>query len=172
VLTQRPQRSGVLAEGARGQAASPSTERHPGGTLIVTLLLSGAALDITRCGLLVMTHRQLTLAVWLIVAGTAAAVVSVIAARAYRAGRRWAALLALLIGLASGPQASSSGFGAPFTIPDVATATLGVALGVAILATAGRARGGRWAVSPCARSSARAGPRCPAPPNASSPPAS
>jgi hypothetical protein len=165
MLTRRRQRSGVLAEGACGRAASPGMEQRPAGRLIVTLLISAAALDITRCGLTVVSHRHLAPAVWLIAAGTAAAVVSVIAARGYRAGRRWAALLALLIGLASGPQASSSGFGAPFTIPDVATAVLGVALGVAILATAGGAQGGPSPVSPCAKYWGARRPPGPAPPH-------
>jgi hypothetical protein len=62
----------------------------------------------------------------------------VTAARGYRAGQRWAAWAALLIGVASAPQASASGFHDPYTIPDVATAALGVLLTVAILATAGR----------------------------------
>jgi hypothetical protein len=44
----------------------------------------------------------------------------------------------MLIAVASAPQASVSGFHNPYTIPDVATAALGVLLTVAILATAGR----------------------------------
>jgi hypothetical protein len=44
----------------------------------------------------------------------------------------------LLIGAASAPQAAASGFHAPYTIPDTATAVLGVLLAVAVLATAGR----------------------------------
>jgi hypothetical protein len=160
MLRPSGQRPRVLAAGAPGPAASSGTEKRAGGTLIVTLLLSAAALDITRCGLVIMTYRHLEPAGALIAAGAAAAVLSVSAARGYRAGRRWAATVALLIGLASGPQASSSGFGAPFTIPDVATAALGVVLGVAILATAGGSSRAPRTGSPRAKSSARAGPRC------------
>jgi len=47
----------------------------------------------------------------------------------------WAALL---IGGASAPQAAVSGFGGPYTIPDTATAALGILLAIIILATAGR----------------------------------
>ena len=54
-------------------------------------------------------------------------------------GRRWAGWIALLIGVASAPQASASGFQSPDMIPDVATAALGVLLAVTILATVGRA---------------------------------
>ena len=60
------------------------------------------------------------------------------AARGYRGGRRWSGWAALLIGAASGPQAAASGFHAPYTIPDTATAVLGVLLAVAVLATAGQ----------------------------------
>jgi hypothetical protein len=58
-------------------------------------------------------------------------------ARACRGGRRWAGWAALLIGATSAPQAAASGFHAPYTIPDTATAALGVLLTVAVLATAG-----------------------------------
>jgi 16S rRNA (adenine1518-N6/adenine1519-N6)-dimethyltransferase len=44
------------------------------------------------------------------------------------------------VGVASAPQASASGFHAPYTIPDTATAVLGVLLAVTILATVGHAR--------------------------------
>jgi hypothetical protein len=43
-----------------------------------------------------------------------------------------------VIGVASAPQASASGFRAPFTIPDAATAALGILLTVAVLAVYGR----------------------------------
>jgi hypothetical protein len=42
----------------------------------------------------------------------------------------------LLIGVASAPQAATTGFRLPYTIPDSATAALGVLLAVAVLATA------------------------------------
>jgi len=129
-------------------------KRRSGGRLIVALLLATAALDITRCSLVVITYRHLVAAIGLVTAGVVLAVLSVAAARAYRAGRRWAVVVALLIGLASAPQASVSGFRPPFMIPDVATATLGVVLGAAILAAAGGAAPRTRTVSPCTRSSA------------------
>ncbi|HEX4254581.1 MAG TPA: hypothetical protein VH089_05805, partial [Streptosporangiaceae bacterium] len=52
--------------------------------------------------------------------------------------RRWPAWAALLVGAASGPQAAASGFRSPYTMVDTATATIGVLLAVAVLATAGR----------------------------------
>jgi hypothetical protein len=93
------------------------SDKRLGGKFVVALLISVAALDITRCTLVLMTYRQLAPAVWFVATGAAMAVLSVAAARGYRAGRRWAVLAALLIGLASAPQASGSGFRAPFTIP-------------------------------------------------------
>jgi hypothetical protein len=52
-------------------------------------------------------------------------------------GRRWSGWAALLIGVASAPQAAAPGFHAPFTATDTATAALGVLLTVAVLATVG-----------------------------------
>ena len=45
----------------------------------------------------------------------------------------------MLIGAVSAPQAAASGFRGPYTIPDTATAVLGILLAVTILATAGLA---------------------------------
>ena len=53
-------------------------------------------------------------------------------------GQRWAGWAALLIGATSAPQAAASGFQTPYTIPDTATAALGMLLAITILATAGR----------------------------------
>lgn len=102
------------------------------------MLIAAATLDLTRCSLVLMTFRHVAPTVGLVAAGIGAAVVSVTAARGYRAGQRWAAWAAVLTGIASAPQASASGFHNPYTIPDVATAALGVLLTVAILATVGR----------------------------------
>jgi hypothetical protein len=74
----------------------------------------------------------------LVVIGLAAAALSVRTARGCRGRQRWAVWTALLIGAASAPQAAVSGFSAPYTIPDTATAVLGVLLAVAVLATASR----------------------------------
>jgi hypothetical protein len=43
-----------------------------------------------------------------------------------------------MVGGLSGPQAAASGFHCPYTIPDTATAALGILLAIVILATAGR----------------------------------
>ncbi|HJY02765.1 MAG TPA: hypothetical protein VJ351_18310, partial [Streptosporangiaceae bacterium] len=57
---------------------------------------------------------------------------------------------ALLIGAASAPQAAMSGFHGLYTIPDTATAVVGVLLAVAVLATAGAAeQPGQYTDSPC-----------------------
>ncbi len=116
------------------------------------MLIAAAALDLTRCSLVLTTFRHVAPAVGLVAAGIGAAAVTVTAARRYRAGQRWAAWAVLLIGVASAPQASASGFRNPYMIPDVATAALGVLLTVAILATVGRASTpARPPESPCAR---------------------
>ena len=55
-----------------------------------------------------------------------------------------------MIGAASAPQAAMSGFHGPYTIPDTATAVLGVLLAVAVLATAGAAGPqGQYTENPC-----------------------
>ena len=107
--------------------------------LIAAMLIGAAGLDLARCSLVLMTYRHIAPTAGLVAAGFGAAALSLTAARGYRAGRRWAGWIALLIGVASAPQASASGFQSPDMIPDVATAALGVLLAVAILATVGRA---------------------------------
>jgi hypothetical protein len=131
-----------------------SSVANGGGTwrVIEALLISAAALDLTRCSLVLMTLRHLAPGIGLVAAGIGAAAISVTAARGCRAGHRWANLAALVIGVASAPLASASGFRAPFTIPDVATAILGIVLAVVVLATVGRGTPGPAAVRPCAKS--------------------
>jgi hypothetical protein len=135
-MRSRP-RADVPAAAAPGMA-SPVAGRPPVVQLIAAMLIAAAALDLTRCCLVLMTFRHLAPAVGLVAAGIGSAALSVIAARGCRAGQRWAGWAALLIGVASAPQASASGFHNPYTMPDVATAVLGVLLTVAILATVGR----------------------------------
>ena len=53
-------------------------------------------------------------------------------------GQPRATWAALLIGVASAPQAAASGFRNPYIIPDTATAALGILLAITILTTAGR----------------------------------
>ena len=124
--------------GVDSGAASPAADTTHSRPLVAVMLLGAAALDLTRCGLVLATARHLAPAAWLIAVGLAAAAVSIGAARGCRGGRRWSALGALLIGAASAPQAAASGFHPPYTIPDTATAVLGVLVAVAVLATAAR----------------------------------
>jgi hypothetical protein len=126
----------AAADADAGTAALPAAIR-PGRRLIAVMLLAAAALDLTRCGLVLTTARHPALAAGLVVTGLAAAALSMRTARACRGGQRWAGWAALLIGTTSAPQAAASGFHAPYTIPDMATAALGVLLTVAVLATAG-----------------------------------
>jgi hypothetical protein len=102
------------------------------------MLFTAATLDLTRCGLVMAAARHPAPTAGLVTAGLAAAALTARTARGCRAGRRWAGWAALLIGLASAPQAAASGFRSPYLIPDTATAALGVLLAVTILATAGR----------------------------------
>ena len=94
---------------AEGGKTEPATGTPIVRHLIVLMLLTTATLDLTRCDLVMAA-----------------------------AGRRWAGWAALLIGLASVPQAAASGFRSPYLIPDAATAALGILLAVTVLATAGR----------------------------------
>ena len=105
--------------------------------LIVVLLLTAAALDLTRCGLVMAAARHPAPTAGLVVAGLAAAALTARTARGCQVGQRWAGWAALLIGAASAPQAAASGFRGPYTIPDTATAALGMLLAITILATAG-----------------------------------
>jgi hypothetical protein len=126
------------ASGAHGGTTPPIATRRRGQHLIAAMLLAAATLDLARCGLVMVAARHPAPAAGLVVVGLAAAALSVRTARGCQAGRRWAGWAALLIGATSAPQAAASGFHAPYTIPDSATAVIGVLLAVAVLATAGR----------------------------------
>jgi hypothetical protein len=102
------------------------------------MLLTAAALDLTRCGLVLAAARHPAPSAGLAAAGLTAAALTLRTARGCQAGQRWARWAALLIGAVSAPQAAASGFHAPYTIPDAATAALGILLTVSILAMAGR----------------------------------
>jgi hypothetical protein len=119
-----------------GKTAPPARPRL-GRRLIVAMLLTAAALDLTRCGLVLAAARHLVPAAGLVAAGLAAAAMTARTARGCQAGQRWAGWAALLIASASAPQAAASGFRGPYTIPDTATAVLGILLAITILATAG-----------------------------------
>ena len=114
------------------------TSRPAATQLTVVLLLAAAALDLTRCGIVMVTAGHPGPAAGLAAAGFTAAALSLRTASGCRSGRRWAAWAALLIGAMSAPQAAVSGFGPPYAIPDAATAAVGILLTVTVLATAGR----------------------------------
>jgi hypothetical protein len=118
---------------------APATGPQVVRRLIVVTLLTAAALDLTRCGLVMTAARHQAPTAGLVAAGLAAAALTARIARGCQVGQRWAGWAALLIGAASAPQAAASGFRSPYTIPDTATAALGTLLAIAILATAGQA---------------------------------
>ena len=122
---------------ASPMAAAPAAVTRHSQRLIIMMLLAAAALDLTRCGLVLATAQYPAPAAGLITAGLAAATLSTWTARGCRGGRRWATWGAVLIGAASAPQAAANGFHSPYAIPDIATAALGVLLTVAVLTTAG-----------------------------------
>ena len=130
-----PRESTTDAEGGKTE---PATGTQTVRRLIVLMLFTAAALDLTRCGLVMAAARHPGPTAGLVAAGLAAAALTARTARGCRAGRRWAGWAAVLIGLASAPQAAASGFRSPYLIPDTATAALGILLAVTILATAGR----------------------------------
>jgi hypothetical protein len=123
---------------AEGGKTEPATGTQTVRRLIVLMLFTAAALDLTRCGLVMAAARHPGPTAGLVAAGLAAAALTARTARGCRAGRRWAGWAAVLIGLASAPQAAASGFRSPYLIPDTATAAVGILLAVTILATAGR----------------------------------
>ena len=123
---------------AEGGKPEPATGTPTVRRLIVLMLFTAATLDLTRCGLVMAAARHPAPTAGLVTAGLAAAALTARTARGCRAGRRWAGWAALLIGLASVPQAAASGFRGLYLIPDTATTALGILLAVTILATAGR----------------------------------
>jgi hypothetical protein len=129
----------ITADDDDGEKTAPATGAWTGRRLIAVMLLTAAALDLARCGLVLAPARQPVPAAGLAAAGLAAAALTVRTARGCQAGQRWAGWAALLIGAMSAPQAAASGFHAPYTIPDTATAALGILLTVTVLATAGPA---------------------------------
>jgi hypothetical protein len=123
---------------AEGGKTKPATGTQTVRRLIVLMLFTAAALDLTRCGLVMAAARHPGPTAGLVAAGLAAAALTARTARGCQAGRRWAGWAAVLIGLASAPQAAASGFRSPYLIPDTATAAVGILLAVTILTTAGR----------------------------------
>jgi hypothetical protein len=131
---------GFPAADADGATTAPAAASRPGRRLITALLLAAAALDLTRCGLILATARHPGPAAALITAGLAATALTLCTARGYQHNRPWPAWAALLIGAASAPQAAATGYHPPFTTPDTATAALGILLTITVLATTGQTR--------------------------------
>jgi hypothetical protein len=119
-------------------AAGPAATRLPVRRVTAALLLAAALLDLTRCGLAAGAITRAGTAAALLSVGLAAAAASLWTACGCRRGARWSGWAAFLIGIASGPQAAASGFHAVYTIPDTATAVLGILMAAGVLATAGR----------------------------------
>ena len=128
----------ITAADADGRKTVPAAGSQVGRRLIVMLLLNAAALDLTRCSLVLAAARHPAPAAGLAAAGLAAAALTARTARGCQVGQRWAGWAALFIGTMSAPQAAASGFRAPYTIPDTATAAVGILLAITVLATAGR----------------------------------
>src|SRR3984957_20188676 len=103
-------------------AAGPAPTRWPTRRVTAMALLAAAALDLTRCGLVMGTVTQASIAAALVSAGLAAAAVSLWTARGCQRGTRWSGWAAFLIGAASGPQAAASGFAAAYPLPATAAA--------------------------------------------------
>jgi len=121
------------------EAAGPAATRLPLRRVTAMMLLAAAALDLTRCGLVLGTVTQAGAAAAQVSDGLAAAAASLWTACGCQRGARWSGWAAFLIGIASGPQAAASGFHAVYAIPDMATAVLGVLVAAGVLATAERA---------------------------------
>jgi hypothetical protein len=136
--------------GADAGPQPPGAEGRAARRLIAVLLLAAAALDLARCCVVMATAQHPAPAAGVVAAGLAAAALSIWTARGHLRGRRWPAWAAVLIGAASAPQAAASGFGAPYTIPDTATAVLGVLLAVTVLATVDSTTPGLHTEKPCA----------------------
>ena len=130
----------IRATDADGGNTTSPARPQVGRYLIVAMLLTAAALDLTRCSLVLAAARHPAPAAGLVAAGLCAAALTARAARGCQVGQRWAGWAALLIGIMSAPQAAASGYRTPYTIPDTATAALGILLAITVLATAGRTR--------------------------------
>ena len=128
----------ITAADADDEQAAVAAAAQAARRLIVALPLTAAALDLTRCGLALTAARHPAPAAGLAAAGTGRHRTDRGTARGCQAGQRRAGRAALPIGAASAPQAVAPGFRSPYTIPDTATAAVGLLLAITILATAGR----------------------------------
>ena len=130
--------SGVPA--AADEAAGPAATRLPLRRVTAIMLLAAAALDLTRCGLVVGTVTQAGAAAALVSVGLAAAAVSLWTACGCQHGTRWSGWAAFLIGTRQGRKLPRPVSTPLYAIPDTATAVLGVLVAAGVLATVGRTR--------------------------------
>ena len=107
--------------------------RNPATLVLATLLGLTAVTDLVRCGIGLTRIGGPTETMLLFISGGVAALGSLITAGGAVRRRRWALWSAALLGVAAAPQASMTGFRAPYTIPDVATAILGILLTATVL---------------------------------------
>ena len=147
----------ITASDGDGGKTAPAAGARVVRRLIVVMLLTAAALDLTRCGLVMAAARHPAPTAGLVAAGLGAAALTVRTAHGCQVGQRWAGWAALLVGTASAPQAAASGFRSPYLVPDTATAAVGVLLAITIVATAGLV--GRRDTTPAIRPSWPGRPR-------------
>src|ERR1700733_2915014 len=102
---------------ADGGKTAPAAGTRIVRRLMAVMLLTAAAMDLTRCGLVIAATRHPASAAGLVTAGLAAAALTARTARGCQAGQRWAGWAALLIGVESAPQAAAGGFRSPYMIP-------------------------------------------------------
>jgi hypothetical protein len=80
------------AASAGSRTTSPVAVSRPARRLIGVMLVVAAALDLTRCGLVIVAVRHPASAAGLVVIGLAAAALSVRTARGCQGGQRWGGL--------------------------------------------------------------------------------
>ena len=87
----------ITATDADDEKAVAAAAAQVARRLIVVLLLTAAALDLTRCGLVMTAARHPAPAAGLVAAGLAATALTARTARGCQVGQRWAAWAALLM---------------------------------------------------------------------------
>lgn len=105
----------------------------PTALVLAGLLGLAAVADLARCSIGLTREGGASATVLLFASGGVAAAVSVIIAGGAIRRRQWALWSAALIGIASAPQAAMTGFRSPYTVPDVATAVLGLLMTITVL---------------------------------------
>src|SRR3984885_13579289 len=102
---------------ADGGKTAPAAGTRIVRRLMAVMLLTAAAMDLTRGGLVIAATRHPASAAGLVTAGLAAAALTARTARGCQAGQRWAGWAALLIGVELAPRAAAVGFRRPYMIP-------------------------------------------------------